>query len=138
MTLERQQPPTLRVVISQNVLNLLIRILIYFYSCFLFINFFEEWFFELLYEFAKSHAMRAMPANVVYVTTCQRAKSVPTSHFYLLTCQRRANFSTSLTKMRINFSKEFLFFNFLIMLHICKFLEYLSNCRKFNLAKQRM
>ena len=116
MTLERQQPPTLRVVISQNVLNLLIRILIYFYSCFLFINFFEEWFFELLYEFAKSHAMRAMPANVVYVTTCQRAKSVPTSHFYLLTRQwtyQRAKgvqiFQLRLPKCVSIFQKNFCF-----------------------------
>ena len=37
-----------------------------------------------LKEFAKSRAMRA---SVVYVPTCQRAKSVPKFHFYVPTCQ---------------------------------------------------
>ena len=48
-------------------------------------------------EFAKSHAMLtmyAMRASVIYVPTCQRAKSVLTSHFYVPTCQRHANYST--------------------------------------------
>ena len=47
-----------------------------------------------LFEFAKSSAMRAIRASVIYVPTCQRANSVPTSHFYVSACQRankRAN-----------------------------------------------
>ena len=102
-------------------------------------------------EFAKSRAMRAMRAIVVYVPasqkranfsflrvnvpinvpTCQRAKGVPIIQLGVSRSQRRANLSTSLTKMHISFSKEFLFLNFSIMLNICKFLEYLGNCRKF-------
>ena len=82
-------------------------------------------------EFAKLRAMRAMRVSVVYVPTCQRVKSVQTSHFYVPTSQRPANFSTSLTKRRTSFSKEFLFLNFSIMVNICRFLEHLSNCRKF-------
>ena len=65
------------------------------------------------------------------IFTCQRAKGVPIIQLSVPTSQRRADFSTSLTKRRTNFSKEFLFSTFWIMFNICKFLEYLSNCRKF-------
>ena len=91
-------------------------------------------------EFAKSRAMRAMRASGVYVPTCQhanvskacqRAKGVRIIQLGVPMSQRRPNFSTSLTKRRTNFPKDFLFLNFSIMLNICKFLEYLSNCRKF-------
>ena len=39
------------------------------------------------FEFAKSRAISAIRASVVYLPTCQRAKSVPSSHFYVPTCQ---------------------------------------------------
>ena len=71
-------------------------------------------------------------ANVpINLPTCQRAKGVPIIQLGVPTTERRANFSTSPTKRRTNLSKEFLFLNFLIMRSICKFLEYLGNCRKF-------
>ena len=35
-----------------------------------------------------------MRASMVYVPTCQHAKSVPTSHFYVPTSQRHINYST--------------------------------------------
>ena len=63
-----------------------------------------------LFEFAKSHAMRAICASMVYMPTCPHAKSMPISHFYMPT--------------------------FLVMLNICKFLEYLDNCRKFILRNE--
>ena len=95
--------------------------------------------------------MRVMCASVVYVPTCQRAKSVPTSGFYVptcqWTCQRRAKISTwcvnvlkrvSIFQLRLPkgvpiFQLFFVFgfLNFSIILNICKFLEYLDNSRKF-------
>ena len=70
-------------------------------------------------EFAKSLAMHAMRARVVYMSMCQHA-NLPTSHF---TCQRAkgvpifnlahqrakrlANFSTSPAKRRAKFSTIF-------------------------------
>ena len=80
-------------------------------------------------------------------STCPRAKSVSASHCYLRTCQRpneRTNYSTWRANVPkayqffgcqeayhfFNYvSKWFLLLNFSIMLNICKFLEYLHNCR---------
>ena len=70
---------------------------------------------QSIYEFAKSHAIRAMCASVVYVRMCQSAKRVPTSNFLranvpinVLTLQRCASYSTWCAKI----PKANQFFNF--------------------------
>ena len=52
-------------------------------------------------EFAKSPAVRAIRASVVYVPTCPRANVPKACQLLIFTCQRakrRAIFSTSLAK----------------------------------------
>ena len=72
-----------------------------------------------------------VPRRISYSTW--RPKLPKLCQFFNLACQRAkrgANFLTSPVKMRTNFSSIFQK-NFSIMLNICKFLEYLGNCRKF-------
>ena len=85
--------------------------------------------------------MRAIRASVVYVPTCQCAKSLPTSHFYVpinVPCvsrwQRRANFSTcranvprraSILTWGANVPKGVPFFNFTCQT-VCQFFNYFS------------
>ena len=78
------------------------------------------------------------------VSTCHRRAiystwraNVPKAwQYFNIACQRvkkGANFSTSPAKKAYQFFNFFVFqfLNFSIMLNICKFLEYLGNCRKF-------
>ena len=51
---------------------------------------------QSIYEFAKSRAIRAMCASVVYVRMCQSAKRMPTSNFFTY---QRANKRANVPKM---------------------------------------
>ena len=106
-------------------------------------------------EFAKSLAMYAMRARVVYMSMCQHA-NVPTSHF---TCQRAnvpkaCQFSTwrtnvpkglpifqlrlpkGVSNFQLFFKRIFKFLNFSILPNICKFQEHLGSSRKLISQKE--
>ena len=80
----------------------------------------------MAYVPAQSTCPRAnMPKACQFlIFTCQRA-NVPIN---VPTCQRHANYSTWRANVLVfQFGVSW----FLIMLNICKFLEYLGNCKKF-------
>ena len=86
---------------------------------------FSLWVSLIGLEFAKSRAMHARRARRAHVPKCQRAKSVSISHFYVPTCQWTCQRAKGVPIIQLDVS------TFFIMLNICKFLEYLGNCRKF-------
>ena len=94
---------------------------------------------------ARSHAILAMHASMVYVPTCQTCANlsllftnVPTMcQLFNLACQRAKGVPVFLLHLpkgvpifQLFFKIIFQFSNFSIMLAICKFQEYLENSRK--------
>ena len=97
---------------------------------------------QSLSESAKSHVIHVMRASVVYVTTCQTRANfsflradVPIN---VRTCQSakgvpfiRLRLPKDIPIFELFFKRIFQFFNFSIMLNICKFQGYLGISRKF-------